>query len=184
MDKKKLIIFMPSIEYGGVEKNLYIISDYLAKKNINIEILTCNYDKKKKFNKKIKIIGTKNNFWINKSRKIKYIICLIFLFLYLIKDKSKKTVFAFQGNIYAILVAKLTFSKVIVRSNSSPTGWSNNYFKKIFYKFVIKFADDVVVNSTHFKNEFKKKFNIDAKCILNPFDKKYYKEIEKIKVLI
>ena len=30
--KKKLILFMPSIEGGGVEKNLYIIANYLAKK--------------------------------------------------------------------------------------------------------------------------------------------------------
>ena len=29
--KKELIIFMPSIEGGGVEKNLFIISDFLSK---------------------------------------------------------------------------------------------------------------------------------------------------------
>ena len=28
-----IIIFCPSIEEGGVEKNLYIISNYLSKKN-------------------------------------------------------------------------------------------------------------------------------------------------------
>ena len=31
---KKVIIFMPSIEGGGVEKNLFIVSNYLAKKSI------------------------------------------------------------------------------------------------------------------------------------------------------
>ena len=30
--KKRLIIFIPSIEDGGVEKNLFIISNYLKKK--------------------------------------------------------------------------------------------------------------------------------------------------------
>ena len=30
--KKKLIIFMPSIEGGGVEKNLFIVSKYLSSK--------------------------------------------------------------------------------------------------------------------------------------------------------
>ena len=29
---KKLIIFIPSVEDGGVEKNLYILSKYLSKK--------------------------------------------------------------------------------------------------------------------------------------------------------
>ena len=32
MKNKKIIIFMPSIEGGGVEKNLIIITNYLAKK--------------------------------------------------------------------------------------------------------------------------------------------------------
>jgi len=31
--QKKLIIFIPSIEGGGVEKNLFIISNYLKDKN-------------------------------------------------------------------------------------------------------------------------------------------------------
>ena len=35
---KKLIIFIPSIEEGGVEKNLFIVSNYLIKKNMKVEI--------------------------------------------------------------------------------------------------------------------------------------------------
>ena len=33
---KELIIFIPSIEDGGVEKNLYIILNYLSKKRKNL----------------------------------------------------------------------------------------------------------------------------------------------------
>ena len=29
---KKIVIFIPSIEFGGVEKNLYILIEYLQKK--------------------------------------------------------------------------------------------------------------------------------------------------------
>ena len=32
--KKKIVIFMPSIEDGGVEKNLFEVSNYLSKNNI------------------------------------------------------------------------------------------------------------------------------------------------------
>ena len=39
MKKKKLIIFMPAIEGGGVEKNLFIISNFLAKKISNITLV-------------------------------------------------------------------------------------------------------------------------------------------------
>ncbi|MBD1161173.1 glycosyltransferase [Pelagibacterales bacterium SAG-MED15] len=171
---KRVVIFIPSIEEGGVEKNLYIVSDYLIKKDLKIDILTCNYNKKKKLNKNVKFIGTKNSFWFNKNRKVKYLICLLYLFFYLLFNKSKKIVFAFQANIYAILISKLCLTTVITRSNSSPSGWSNNYFKKKFYSIVIRLANDVMVNSYQFKKEFKKLFNIDAKCILNPFDKSYF----------
>ena len=33
---KKLILFMPSIDGGGVEKNLILVANYLAKKIDNI----------------------------------------------------------------------------------------------------------------------------------------------------
>ena len=46
-------IFCPTIGVGGVEKNLYIISNYLVKKNIKINVITCDFHKKKHFNKKI-----------------------------------------------------------------------------------------------------------------------------------
>ena len=171
---KNLIIFIPSIEDGGVEKNLYIISNYLIKQNIKIEILTCNCNKKKNFHKNIDFIGTKSSFWFNKSRNIKYIICLLYLFIYLLKNRTKKLVFAFQANIYAILITKLTKTKVITRSNSSPSGWSKNPIKRIIYYLGIRLADDVMVNSYEFKKEFKKIFNINPKCILNPFDETYF----------
>ena len=48
----KLVIFMPSIEGGGVEKNLFLISNYLSKKIKNIYLITAD----KKFNKKFKNI--------------------------------------------------------------------------------------------------------------------------------
>ena len=65
---KKLIIFIPSIEEGGVEKNLFIVANYLVQKKINIEVLSCNSNKSKYFNKKIKFIGPKSSFWQNKPR--------------------------------------------------------------------------------------------------------------------
>ena len=176
---KKVIIFIPSIEEGGVEKNLFVITNYLQEKNINIEILTCNNNKKNNFYKGIKFIGTKSKFWQNKNRKIKYLICLFLLFLNLIKKKQKTLVFAFQANIYAIIVAKILNTKIITRSNSSPSGWSKNFFKRKLYSFLINLADDVMVNSLDFKKDFYRNFKIKTECIYNPFDKLTI--LEKIK---
>ena len=47
MKQKKLIIFFPSIENGGVEKNLYIISNFLSKKIKDTSIITSNPEKLK-----------------------------------------------------------------------------------------------------------------------------------------
>ena len=171
--KKKLLIFIPSIEDGGVEKNLYLICDYFFKKGLDLELLTSNFDQFNKFNKKIKFIGTKKKFWQNKNRLIKYLVCLIILFINLIKRKDKPLIFAFQANIYAIFVAKILNTKIITRSNSAPSGWSKNILKNYLYKFLIKKADDIMVNSLDFQKSFKKNFNLTPKCIYNPFNKKF-----------
>ena len=46
---KKILIFVPSIEDGGVEKNLFLISNYFSNNGIKTNIITANLDKKKKF---------------------------------------------------------------------------------------------------------------------------------------
>ena len=56
---KSLLIFIPSIENGGVEKNLYLIANYLVKKNLRIKVLTALNKKKKFFDRRIKIISLK-----------------------------------------------------------------------------------------------------------------------------
>ena len=75
--KKKLLVFIPSIEDGGVEKNLFIILNYLKKKINDIHLITFDNKKKSYFNKKIKILNPLFNFKIFKGRYPKYLLCLI-----------------------------------------------------------------------------------------------------------
>ncbi len=164
---------MPSIEDGGVEKNLFAVVNYLSREIKNIQIITCNNNFRKKFNKKIEFIGTKNEYWNNCNKKLKYIICLLILVKNLLTGKNKTLVFAFQANIYTIIISKLLNTKVITRSNTSPSGWSKNFLKIFFYKFFLKMADDIMVNSKNFKLEYLKKFQINTKYIYNPFDKSF-----------
>ena len=58
MTQKKLILFMPSIEGGGVEKNFFIISYFLAKKIQKVTLVTAEKNLSKKL-KGIKIIYKK-----------------------------------------------------------------------------------------------------------------------------
>ena len=171
MTQKKLIIFMPSIEGGGVEKNLYIISDYLTSKINDISLITVTRSAKNKFNKKIKFIIPKSFFWEHVNKKIKYMICLYLLFIKLLFNKNI-LVFCFQANIYCTLLCKLFGVRIVIRSNSSPSGWSNSFLKKIIFKNLLKLADAIIVNSYDFKHELRKKFNLKTLCIFNPLNKK------------
>ena len=178
--KKKLIIFMPSVEGGGVEKNFFIISNYLATKLDKVYLITAENNLSKKI-KNIKIVYPRSNFWRNKARFRKYIICVFLLIKILLKNRNI-LVFSFQANLYAILVCKLFGINIISRSNSSPSGWSKNFVKHYIYKIGLNLADTIIVNSIEFKQEMKKKFSINATHIYNPLNKNEIIKLSKKKV--
>ena len=157
--KKKLIIFIPSIEGGGVEKNMFIVSNYLAQR-IKVSVLTISKKFQKKLSNNVNFITLKSNFWDKKSRKIKYFLSIILLLYEILKDKNL-VVFAFQANTYCIILCKIFNIKIIVRSNSAPIGWTKNLLKKKIFKFFINKADRVMVNSFEFKKDLKKEFNVN-----------------------
>ena len=177
--KKKIVIFMPSIEDGGVEKNLFLISDFLSKNIDDIYIITGSKKFKKKFNR-LNFITPKFN--LDKcSKKIKYLFCLFELCKLIIR-KKRLVIFSFQANLYCILISKLFNTKVIVRSNSSPSGWSKNILKKRLFKLILGWADTIIVNSLDFKNEYKKKFNLKTIMIYNPLNKKEIIKLSKKRI--
>ena len=77
--KKKLVIFMPAMEGGGVEKNIIIISNYLANHIKNIELITYDTKFNKYFDKRIKIINFVKSSKIKSNKYYKYFICLLLL---------------------------------------------------------------------------------------------------------
>ena len=178
--QKKLIIFIPSIEGGGVEKNLFIISNFLKDKIKNLSVITISNKFKNKFDSKIKFISFKANFWNSIGRRKKFLVGLFLLFLEILKDRNV-LVFSFQGNVYCTLLCKLLGIKIIVRSNSAPDGWSQNKFKNLIFKYVLRNADKVIVNSLDFKKRFKTKFQIHTECIYNPLNKNEIIKKSKLK---
>ena len=143
---------MPSIEGGGVEKNLFIISNYLVSKIEDISLITISNSFKNKFNKKIRFISLKSKFWDQIGRRKKFILSLFILLKEIILDRNI-LVFCFQGNIYCTFLCKLFGIKIIVRSNSAPEGWSQNPIKNFFFKNIFNFADAIIVNSKDFKKK-------------------------------
>lgn len=171
--ENKIIIFMPVIGTGGVEKNFYILANYFAEKYNNLSVITCSKKAKKKLNKKINFICPKKKFIKNLSRRLQFLVSIFYLINEIIFNK-KVLVFCFQANMYCVFVCKLFGVKIILRSNSSPTGWSKNFIKIFLYKWGFNLADEIIVNSIEFKHELKKKFKVNATNIYNPLN---YKEI-------
>ena len=170
---------MPHMVGGGVEKNLYIISNYCAKKIRNVYLISSTKNFNKYF-KNVKIINPNLNLWNSLSPRLNYFICLFVLLKMLIKNKNS-LVFSFQANIYCIVLCKLIGVKIITRSNSSPSGWSKGIIKTLFFKNILKLADHTIVNSLEFKKELYEKFGVKAVCIYNPLDKKKIIKLSKKK---
>ena len=186
--KKNIVLFIPSIERGGVEKNLFLISNYLAKKFKNIYIITANSDYKKRFNKNIKVISPKTDFWINKKRTLKTLISIILLINNFINKQI--LILSFQSNISAIIISKLLNFKIIIRLNTSLKKYIKGLTKKFFYKFYYNLADKIIVNSLLFKKELKIYLNLKSSLIYNPikisFGKKklnFFKKFNGLKII-
>ncbi len=77
--EKTLLIFSPSIEDGGVEKNLFNIVNFFSDKIDDISLITANSNKKKFFNKRINFISPKLNYWSRSNRIFKTFISIILL---------------------------------------------------------------------------------------------------------
>ena len=101
----------------------------------------------------------KSKKWDLKSRKTKYLVCLILLLREIARDRNV-LVFAFQANIYCILICKLFGIKIITRSNTAPEGWSKNILKKYIYKFFLNNADQVMANSNDFVKSLKSEYHL------------------------
>ena len=175
-NNKKILLFMPLIGGGGVEKNFFIVANFLAK---NFEkIYICNSFLKNKPNLE------KNIIFIDKKKKsfnnlfLIYLTAIIKLIKFLMLNQNV-TVLSFQANIYCIIISKLFGAKIIARSNASPSGWANNIIKKYIFRIILKLADQLIVNSYEFKKEMKNKLNLNTNLILNPLNQKRIKTLSK-----
>ena len=158
--------YYPSIEGGGLEKNLFSLVNSLAKKKYKINFFTYEDSTKKKefkkkfyFNKNINIVSSSIISDI-KNRYPKYFFCIFTLLFYSIFKKG--IIVSFQGNILPILVAKFTFSKIVIRCNTAPSKYVDSHLKRIFFKSFYRLSNIILVTSEDFKKEFYKYFKLNS----------------------
>ena len=181
-NQKRLIVFMPSMDGGGVEKNLVIVANFLSIHIKNLTLITFDDKFNKKFKKKIKIINFKKKTNKIYSKYFKYFICLLLLTKEILKDR-KTSVISFQANIYTIIFSTILKFDLIIRSNASPSGWTKSFIKNYLFKIFFHLPKSIIVNSLDFKKEIDKKFSIKSSLIYNPLNKNeiLIKSKEKIK---
>ena len=181
----KLIFFYPSIEIGGLEKNLFSLVNSLSNKNYNINFVTYKDIKESRILKKIYFIDNKINvitpkFSIKiKNRYIKYFFCFFSLLNFCMNNEA--LVISFQSNILSIIAAKLTNCKIIIRCNTAPSKYITNYSKKFFFKFFYSLSNQILVTSNDFKKEIKKYFELKSVVHRQSLDLKGINKKSKIK---
>ena len=178
---REIIIFIPSIEFGGVERNLHLTINFLSKFYPKLYLVTSSKVLLPKSSKKIKIVRPKTNFWTDKSRLIKNFVCLFLLFKFF--QRNKFLIFSFQSSFFSILASKIMNWPVILRLNTSPEKYIQTPIKTIFFKLIYSSSTEIIVNSLEFKKNLKKILNLNSRVILNPFiiKKTKKKKINRLK---
>ena len=163
-NKKIIYFFMPTIEGGGIEKNLLILTDFFCKKKFIVYLFYTRINKsiEKKLNTKIIKKKSKKYIFINYFNKRIWdsINCSISLYRFINKNRGG-IVFSLQSSIFSIIVAKLNNKKIITRIANHPSSsllFFNNtlfYNIKLYIKTLIyKLSDGVICNSNESKRFF------------------------------
>ena len=178
--------YFPSIERGGLEKNVFSLINSLAEKKYKINFFTYENNtnikdlrKKFYFHKDIKVITAKFIPGVT-NRYVKYFFCFIRLLTRLIFQKG--IIVSFQGNVLPIVVAKIMCRKIIIRCNTAPSKYINNSYKRLFFGFFYSFADLILVTTKDFKKEIKKCFNLQSVVHRQSLDIEGIKKKSKVKV--
>ena len=169
MNKKNLTFFFPTPGVGGNEKNFIALVNGVAKINkFNVSLVTYrNINKDKELNKiykintKVKILNATNGMEVKKGI-LKYLHTAIILLFFCMKNKT--TIVSFQKNLMAIIVAKLSNNKIIIRLCTDPSYYIKNNLRKNIFSLFFSLANIILVNSRDLKKETEKYFNLN--CII------------------
>ena len=93
MKQKKIIIFMPTIEGGGVEKNFFLITNYLSTKFEDISVISLSNSYRKKLNPRVQFRHSKIILNLI-GRRTKFVFSLILLSKEILQSKLISIMFS------------------------------------------------------------------------------------------
>lgn len=175
-----IVLYNPSIENGGVEKNLIIISKLLKPYFENLYLISESRNKKHLFDKSLKFLSFSRKKIKFKNRLIHYFYSFFVLISFFLKNRKRNiVVISFQSNVISTLISKIFNNKIIIRLNTSPQKYITNSIKKYFYKLIYKLSDQIIVNCKEFKKQTNFIFGLDSIVIFNFIEKVKIKKIKK-----
>ena len=179
----KILIFIPHMGLGGVERSFINLSKEFRRGGHNVKFVSLN-DIKSTYNediKHIKLNSKRTVFSINKLSKI---------FNYESPDLIISA--QYYANIIAVISNKISKNKAKIiiseRNHLSSELKKLNYFKRLIISSLVKFfyrkADLIYGNSDEVCNDLKKNFNLKIKIkkILNPSFTENIERLSKEKV--
>ena len=184
---KKIYLFCPSIQDGGLEKTLSVYARFLTK-NFKVYLITNTFNNKrlKTIHKKVKIINFKSKFFL-KNRIINNLFCVIKT---LMMKEKKLVIFSFHDHFFWCLLKffRIKF-KLIIRTqtaiiNNKNKSEEKNIKEKFYLRNLVtlfyRYTDLVITFSEQNKLFLKKKIKVkNVKVIYNYFPQ--YNGIKKIK---
>ncbi|WP_103644157.1 glycosyltransferase [Campylobacter concisus] len=174
---KRVSIFIPAFESGGVENNVILYIKIFIENGYDVDVIynrfmRDNFFKISNMVRKIKI-GTNFKIPFFHSRIADILNMFIPYFLYLFKNKDQIFVFSFQSSLLPIIFCKILGIKIIVRVASHPQIMINDQYliSKISYMFkkiIYKYATLVISNSKLSSDQLSLDLGINVETIYNP----------------
>jgi glycosyltransferase involved in cell wall biosynthesis len=187
-NKKIIYFFMPTIEAGGIEKNLLILTDFFCKKNFTVFLFYSRINEiiEKKLNPKIIKKKSKSYIFFNYLNKRIWdsLNCSINLYLNA-SNNNYGLIFSLQSSIFSIIVSKLKKLKIITRIANHPSSSLSFFNNSLFYQIKInvktviyKFSNGIICNSNDSKKFFiSKSYKKKLISIYNPLPLRKNKNI-------
>ena len=187
MKLKRIIIFYPSFERGGVEIILLNLINFFLKKKIKIVLISNAPEKKLPKDNNFLQINPEYKFYSFFSDRLSKAIQASKKLSNILKDSNQKEtiVFSLQSSSLAILVSKMNNHLIVVRNAEDPiysfVHGDNKFssFLAIFSKILTyNFSDKIICNSVGSKKSLEKLLLNKSKVIsiYNPYLKKINKK--------
>lgn len=174
---KRISIFIPSFETGGVENNVILYSKILIENGYKVDVVYTRANDKKLqlINDKVNKVKIKSilNFPFVHPRVIDSLNIVVEYYKYLKKNKENILVISFQNSIVSILLCRLLGIKVIARVANHPNivnvdGTLMTKISNFLKNYIYRYATLVITNSQITSKQIAINTKANTKTIYNP----------------